>query len=367
MKKTSQLPKPAKPFRPYPLFMVAILALLAAMWAGLYRLGWQLPALQPTLPMAHGPLMVGGFMGVVISLERAVGLGKKWAYGAPILHSIGTLILLFGWETSVGALFIALGSVWLVAVLIQIARIHLALHSVTIAAGSVAFAVGNLLWFSGWLIPHVVAWWIGFLILTIVGERLELSRVVRLGRSAYGFFILGIGTLACALFATWINFEFAMRLLGFSMVVLSGWLLFFDVARRRVKAGGQARFIAITLLSGYLWMGISGLLMLWFAGMLAGPRYDAMLHTFFLGFSINMIFAHAPIVFPAVLKLNMRFSTRFYSHTLLLQLSLLLRIVGDLFLWQPGRLWGGMLNVVTIVLFLLNTLLSLKNRESSAS
>lgn len=56
----------------FPLMGLGMLALLAALWAGLVRLGWGLPPLRPTLPIAHGPLMVSGFLGTLISLERAV-------------------------------------------------------------------------------------------------------------------------------------------------------------------------------------------------------------------------------------------------------------------------------------------------------
>ena len=39
----------------FPLILLAVLALLAGLWAGLLRMAWQLPLLQPTLPcpMAH--------------------------------------------------------------------------------------------------------------------------------------------------------------------------------------------------------------------------------------------------------------------------------------------------------------------------
>jgi hypothetical protein len=72
--------------------------------ADLYRLGWQLPALRnPAWPMAPWWAAL-----VLSSAWTSRWLGKKWAYEAPIrirFHAI----LLFGWETSVGALFIALG------------------------------------------------------------------------------------------------------------------------------------------------------------------------------------------------------------------------------------------------------------------
>lgn len=52
--------------------------MLAGMWAGLVRLGWALPTVHLALPLAHGPLMVSGFLGTLISLERAMALGS-WA------------------------------------------------------------------------------------------------------------------------------------------------------------------------------------------------------------------------------------------------------------------------------------------------
>jgi hypothetical protein len=55
---------------------VGMTALLAGLWAGLLRLGWPWPILRSTLPVQHGPLMVSGFLGTLIRLERAVALGS---------------------------------------------------------------------------------------------------------------------------------------------------------------------------------------------------------------------------------------------------------------------------------------------------
>ena len=59
----------------FPLIALGMLALLTALWSGLVRLGWAWPLLWPTLFMAHGPLMVCGFLGTLIGVERAVALG----------------------------------------------------------------------------------------------------------------------------------------------------------------------------------------------------------------------------------------------------------------------------------------------------
>jgi hypothetical protein len=57
-----------------PLLGLAGAALLAGLWAGLVRLGWAVPPGHPAWVANHGPLMISGFLGTLISLERAVAL-----------------------------------------------------------------------------------------------------------------------------------------------------------------------------------------------------------------------------------------------------------------------------------------------------
>jgi hypothetical protein len=85
-----------------------------------------------------------------------------------------------------------------------------------------------------------------------------------------------------------------------------------------------------------------------------------MLHAVFLGFIFSMIFGHAPIIFPAVLGLPVQFKPVFYVHLVLLHLSLIIRLAGDLLGFGPGRLWGGLLNGVALLLFLANTAYALR-------
>ena len=344
-----------------PLLAAALLLLLAALWAGLLRLGWSWPRILPALPMAHGPLMINGFLGALIGLERAVALQKPWAYGAPVLTLIGALALVTGVGGTLGIALILGGGLVLLAVMGQIFAIHPSLDAGVIALGVVLWLVGNFLWLSGLLIGQVVFWWAGFLILTIAGERLELSRFLRPSRRTVAFFLGALAVFVAGLLVALLWFAPGVRLSGIGMMALATWLLLYDIARRRVKASGQARFIALALLSGYLWLGIGGILAVVYAGYLAGPYYDAFLHAIFLGFVFTMIFAHAPIVFPAVLQRTLRYTPRFYSHLVLLHITLALRVVGDLLLWQPGRLWGGLLNALVLLLFLGNTVTALRS------
>ena len=144
-----------------------------------------------------------------------------------------------------------------------------------------------------------------------------------------------------------------MRVTGVGMVALAWWLLRYDIARRTVRQTGLTRFIAVCLLSGYIWLGVGGGLTWHFGGVLAGPYYDAMLHTVFVGFVFAMIFGHAPIILPAILdRFPAPYHPTFYVSLLLLHASLLLRVVGDLVPWWPGRPWGGLGNALAVLLFL---------------
>jgi len=191
--------------------------------------------------------------------------------------------------------------------------------------------------------------------LTIAGERLELNRVLRLSSHVQSIFLLAVGLFLAGLIITLFNFDLGVRLAGAGMFALALWLLRYDIARYTVRKTGLTRFIAVCLLSGYIWLGLSGLLALRFGGITAGFQYDALLHTLFIGFVISMIFGHAPIIFPAVLGKFFAFQPIFYGHLVLLHLSLLLRVAGDLIGWLPGRQWGGLLNVIAVLLFLANT------------
>jgi hypothetical protein len=104
------------------LLAAAFLALLAAMWAGLLRMDLEIPMLQPGLSLAHGPLMVSGFLGVLIGLERAVALNRWWAYGASVLTAAGALCLGAGVAGGTGPGLILLGSAALVTNFVVIVR-----------------------------------------------------------------------------------------------------------------------------------------------------------------------------------------------------------------------------------------------------
>ena len=342
-----------------PWLALAVVALLFAMWSGLLRWGWQLPRLQPVFLVAHGPLMVSGFLGTLIALERAVVLNQRWMYLAPLWSGFGSLALIASSSRPAGPPLITLGSVVLVLVFAVIISRQAAPFTLVMGLGALVWLVGNLLWLTGTPLFHVVLWWSGFLVLTIAGERLELSRLRRL--SPFGQAVFGVSAvlLVTGLILSVIEYEDGVRLVGLTLLALALWLLQYDIARRTVRQHGLTRFIAIALLAGYVWLGVGGVLALLFRGVPAGPRYDAMLHTVYLGFTFSMIFGHAPIIFPAVLGRPITYRPAFYLHLLLLHFSLVMRVSGDLTGGGDVRRWGGLLNVIALLFFLANTLRSL--------
>src|SRR5438093_11863841 len=99
-----------------PLMAAALLSLTWGVWLGLLRIGWALPLPWPDQLILHGPLMVGGFLGTLIGLERAVGIAKAWGYAAPLLTAAGSVLLVFGPPGSSGPLLVTVGSAVVVAV-----------------------------------------------------------------------------------------------------------------------------------------------------------------------------------------------------------------------------------------------------------
>ncbi len=206
-----------------------------------------------------------------------------------------------------------------------------------------------------------------FLVLTIGGERLELNRVLRLSKEQIRLFSLfAASLLGGSILATFAQ-EAGARLSGLSMLALALWFLKNDIARRNLRhPNALTRYIALCLFGGFIWLGLGGGLYLYYGALAAGPIYDAALHAVFVGFVIAMIFGHAPIIFPAILGVPISFSPMFYAHLILLHLSLIMRVAGDLALNTSVRKWGGLLNEVAILLFLAMTVHSIVFRKKQS-
>jgi hypothetical protein len=295
----------------------------------------------------------------MIALERAVALARPWGYLAPAASGLGALALLAGLPGALAGALLLVGGLAFVALYVAFDRIEVALHTRTQAVGAVAWPVAVLLWLSGHPVSALVPWLTAFQVLVIAGERLELSRLGSLEPAAQRSFIGAVALLAGGAVLTLLLPDLGTRLAGVGLLALTVWLAGHDLARRTVRMGGVTRYIALCLLIGYGWLALGGALWLTVGASAGGPGYDAMLHAIFLGFVMSMVFGHAPVIIPAVLRVPLPYRPRFYAHLLLLHAGLLLRIaggdlLGSTFLWQAG----GVLNVIALLLFVASSALA---------
>jgi len=342
------------PFR-LPLLILGFVSLASGILAGLARMGWPVPSQATQLALLHGPLMVCGFLGTVIGLERAVALGYRWAYIGPLLTGLGGAAILLGFPLAAASAAIASGSAVLLFGTLLILSRQRELFMLTMALGAASWLAGNLLWLTGSPVPVAVPLWINFLVLTIAGERLELTRFLSPSRNAKHIFSVILAVLLIGGFFSQTNI--GIVLYGIGLFGLALWLLRQDIARRTVKEQGLTRFTAVCLLSGYAWL-TAGSLILLVAGGLTTVVYDAVLHAILIGFVFSMVFGHAPIIFPAVVRVRMPYHWTFYLPLLVLHASLLLRIAGDGLMLPELRNVGGLLNAAAFVLFIVSTVSS---------
>ncbi len=340
------------------LLALGMLSLICGVWGGLVRLplNLPLPGGNANWITFHGPLMVCGFLGTVIGLERAVGLPGVWPYLAPLLTGAGAGLLGAGFLGKPPVALITLGSFVFWAVTLKVVRLQPVAFTKIMSSGGLVWVIGNILWWFGWPFYRVVPWWIAFLALTILGERLDLSRFQKPSRWSRPILWVSVAILAVGLVLSTFNQVAGERTLGAALIALTIWLGRFDVARRALAQSGLPRFMSTGLLIGFGWLGLAGVLMVLFSPLVSGLRYDSVLHAFFVGFVFSMIFAHAPVIFPAVLVVQPIFTPRFYSHLVLLQVALALRVGGDLANSNSVRQWGAVLSGIAILLFILNTI-----------
>ncbi len=329
----------------------AAAGLLAGLYSGLLLLGLSLPQPLDIGGAVHGPLMINGFLAALISLERAAALELRWTYAAPIGFVLSTIFLISGNLFWFG-MFLMTGSLLLVIILAYLLKLHPSTYHFIMLMGVLALLAGNFGFVRGWPVSELAGWWIAFPVLTIFGERLELNRIMRPPEKAQWLFtglvivwLVSLSLLPVDRDAFWV-------ISSGILILLSLWLLKYDIARRTIRTSEWPRFSALGMLTAYVWIIIAALFGMWYGLPYAGPVYDAILHIFFVGFVFSMIFAHAAIIIPALTGLTVTYSVYFYLPYLLLNGFLALRIIGDL-MWIPElRAIGAYGNVLAILLFL---------------
>lgn len=344
--------------RPLRVALIALagVSLLTGLNAGLLRLGVWAPVASGRIADLHGPVMVLGFMGTLISLERAQALRNPLAYLAPGLLGVGSLALLSGAPVALGKLLLLDGTVAFVVLALALwRRAPLGLVAAQALAATFA-ALAAALWLVA-EIPSVIPLLAAFLIITIASERAELAQLT-MGRRAVPT-LLSLASLIGASSALALAVPaVGSRVLGVGCLLTAAWLLRDDVGRRMVRTSGLRRFNAAALLGGNVWLAVAGAVWLIVGQPTSTGTYDAVVHGVFLGFGMSMIMAHAPIIFPAVIGRPLPYRPVMWIPLGLLNLGMLVRVVGGLSQITPLHQLGGSLTVAAVLLFAVTVIIS---------
>ena len=348
-----------------PMLILGMICLLTAVLGGLARSAIDVPAFAQHQAGGHGALMIAGFFGTVISLERAVALHRLWPYLAPLCAGLGGVALLTPAPGGLSSMLFCLSGGIFLAASGLVYRQMPAVFTFTLLLGAASLLLGNLVWLLQAEIRSAMPLWMSFLVLTIAGERLELTRFLPPQPMSRQIFIGVLGLIVIAAGLILFAVPYATQLLAAGWLILAFWLLRFDIARRTVKQTGLTRFVAICLLAGYGWLAVGGALGLAGAFEPGHPWRDSALHAIFLGFVFSMVIGHAAIIFPAVMRVKIPYHPFFYLPLAALQLSLGLRVVGNLGDAWALRQSGALLNALSLALFVLTILISVVRGASN--
>ena len=332
-------------------------SLLSGLNAALVRLDVWAPVASARVGDLHGPIMVLGFMGTLISLERAQALRNSLAYLAPALLGVGSLLLIVGAPQAMGKLILFDGTLAFTAVLVALwVRAPLGLVAAQ-ALGAFMTTLGAGLWLLVDDIAAVIPLLAAFMVITIAAERAELAQLT-MGRRAIPTLLASACSLTvAATLAVWVP-AVAGRVFGVVMVLTALWLIRDDVGRRMIRTNGLRRFNAAALLAGNFWLIVAGMVWLVVGQPVDRGAYDLTIHGVFLGFGVSMIIAHAPIIFPTVLGRPLPYRPYMWVPLGALHGGMLVRAAGDLsgieLLWRVG----GIVTVVALLLFALSIVAS---------
>ncbi len=337
------------------LMLLAAVALAAGIAGGLLRVGvldGQLAGVSPfgAAVVAHAALMICAFFGTVIGIERAVALGRAWAFLAPAMAAGGGVAILLGEHGAASWCFLGAAAAF-VAVNVVVVRRQRAPHTLLLLVAALAWLAGAALhlWRPGG--PASIESWFAFLVITIAAERLELTRLMPRRRGSAGILAIAIGGIVVGTGVSMFAPRWGGAAYGLSLVVLAGWGLAFDIARRTIATRGASRYMAACLLAGYAWLALGGLAWAAMAWGVVEAR-DAALHAIGLGFVFDMVMAHALVILPAVARIRLVYGPAFYLGFALMQVSLALRLLGPP-LGAELRASGATLNAVAILVFAL--------------
>ncbi|SHH17033.1 hypothetical protein SAMN04488109_2989 [Chryseolinea serpens] len=327
-----------------PFIFFVFLNLVVGMTAGLMRLGWNFDV--GPIAVHHGAIMVGSFLGTLILLEKVIAQKNKILLALPAINALGIVMVVPGlYSVGLGLLLAGALGLFMVFVL-YFKKQPNDLSLMLMTAGACCQVVGHIMLISKQFYPMAFPWWMGFILLVIVGERVELSKFLPVTKQNKQVLL---GVLTFFVIGLMLPFHSVGKYVsGVALAGVGLWLLRYDIISIGLKKEGLTRFSARALMTGCIALVLVGVFLVALPDLVYA---DAIVHTFFLGFAFSMIFAHGPMILPGVLGLRVTpYHAILYIPLATLLISLLLRILSDVILFSPGlRLWSGWLSACSIL------------------
>ncbi len=355
----SPLTRPSPWRRRLPFVIMAMLAMLFGLLSGLQRIGWPLP--MTSVAPHHGAIMVGGFLGTLITLEKVIPLKRKILFLFPVISALSVASIALS-NALIPSLLLILASLGLTVVFLLYWLKERSIIYTLMFLGAACWLMGNILLAATGFYPNAIPWWTAFILFIIVSERLELSKFLPVTKrhktillALLMFYLVG-----CALTFHGIGrYVASLSLLGIGL-----WLMRHDVVSINLRKRDLPRYVGIALLAGYFSLLLSGMFLL-----VANEQplsYDIYVHSLFIGFAFSMIFAHGPVILPGVLGISTKpYHPILYVWLFLLHASWLARVVTDITLSIHLRMYTGGVSAAAILGYFI-TLAVLTLRASRA-
>ncbi|MCI1901416.1 MAG: hypothetical protein LKI93_01610 [Bifidobacteriaceae bacterium] len=358
------------------LFLAAVGAIIG-LNSALVRSSIPTFATRAPLGDGHGVFMVFGFLGGAIGLERAVAFQAgspakpKWGFLAPGFAGVGSLLMVFealpfvsretaiaplafmatnpqalpgiAWTLSMAALTGIYLGVWRrqqsVAVLIQL-------------LGAFLGVCGIALWARGIDAQILAPWWMGYLVLTIVGERIELARVAFIAHNIEWYIFFASVAFAVSLGLCLLNPTVGYPAMGITLGIMLLLAITHDTARKTYKLKGVTGFMGTCMLVGYAWALLAAAVWIFSPTGFSGYWRDMAIHALAIGFTMSMVAAHASMIIPSITRRPMTYKPVLWVGWLVMQVGLAVRLLGttrgSTVLWQ----WGDGVSVVGMLVMM---------------
>ncbi|MEM0074723.1 MAG: NnrS family protein [Conexivisphaerales archaeon] len=347
------------------------------------------PSFLAVLYPLHPNIMVFGFLVPIIMTERMVGskilnLSRIYNLSADLMVPLtifGLVLQIVSFLTDI-RLLNTLGGVLIVFALLLFILLLYALSIKTDTKLPFYFMILSILPILGFAILWIDSMYILgiaevlllllFPIIFIFGERVELTRFVskKYSLSAYRsvFILCGFATALTLVSAIYTTGHLALYLV-FSVLMFISVVLIYSEQRNFIRASKSAlplqRYVGRHVTVAYLWLIAGCVFGLMYASGFPGFMYDALIHSFTVGYIGTMLLAHGPVILPSVTGRKVDQSKVTLLPLILLTLSNLIRVFGDISLSQSiqniisfASGVSGWFILVAIVIFLRSLLFS---------